>query len=309
MKRIYSILLVLLAVATGAFFIFSAWSKTTPNLQYFEYTIRTQVHLGETLSAWAARFFIGLEAALGLLLIVNVFGRSKWVIKACLLLLAVFSAHLLLLWVREGNDVNCGCMGNVVPMSPGVSLLKNAGLAVVLFILLRYVRAERSPVYHVLSVVVTLLLVALPFFIFPSGTLTMPLSTLYTQQQPELPRQELRRGKHIVCFMSLTCPHCRHAASLMHQMCEENRSLPFYFFFPAQQNDTVQTVELNDFMRETRATGIPYSFITEQSFRDMVKAAGEDGVPVILWMQDTTVVRKVTIPDLSRKEIEAWLSL
>lgn len=308
MKKIYKILLAILSLSIGAFFIFSAYSKTVP-VQYFEYTISSQLHVSKTLAAWAARFFIGLEAALGLLLLINVFGKGKWVIKACLVLLAVFSIHLAILWITMGNDVNCGCMGSLAPMSPALSLLKNLVLFLLLLVLLRFSVMEKSNTQHLLAIIVTALTIALPFFIFPANKpVKLPLSVLYRPDQLEMPKLELRAGKHIVCFLSLTCSHCRDAATKIHQIKADNPAIPFYFFFPDEDNDTLKAWKLKDFMSTTHDTDIPYSFVPYKTFVDMVKAAGEDGVPTMLWMQDSTIIRKMEVPDIHQKEIEQWLN-
>lgn len=307
MKKIYRFLPVLLSLIIGAFFIFSAWSKTQP-LSYFEYTISSQLHVSRGLAAWAARFFIGLEAALGLLLFVNVSGRGKWVIKACIGLSLIFSIHLVLLWIHMGNDVNCGCMGSLAPMSPALSLLKNIVLLLLLLVLLRYTRTEKNLIQHILSLVVTVFIIALPFFIFPAtAPQTLPLSILYQPEQAMSPKVELRKGKHIVCFLSLTCTHCRDAATKIHRIKSDNPAIPFYFIFPDEENDTIRELKLKDFMDHTLDTDIPYSFIGYKTFVDMVKAAGEDGVPTMLWMQDTVIIRKMEVPDIHQKEMEQWL--
>lgn len=313
MKKTKQFLLILLSVLLGAFFIFSAWTKTTPNLNYFETIIHQQIGVSDLLAAIAARFFIGLEAALGLMMFLNVFGRKKWVLKACLALLLVFSVHLVILWINEGSAVDCGCMGSVVKMNPWVSILKNIVLIVLVWLLMRFSREERNGYNHVLSIIITLIIIVVPFVLYPIGPRTMPMSTLYSSEQTMQPKQELRQGKHFVCFMSLTCPHCRDAATIIHQILEKHPELPFYIFFPKGENDTVQNMQLKDFMAQTQDWQIPYSFISRERFVDMVKAAGEDGVPTMLWLNDTVIDRKMNVPDLENKEditrkMQQWLA-
>ncbi|HET8573848.1 MAG TPA: MauE/DoxX family redox-associated membrane protein [Edaphocola sp.] len=313
MKKTKQLILILLSIFLGAFFIFSAWTKTTPNLNYFETVIHQQIGVSDWLSAIAARFFIGLEAALGLMMFLNVFGRKKWVLKACLVLLLVFSVHLVILWINEGSAVDCGCMGSVVRMNPWVSLLKNIVLIVLVWLLMRFSKEEHNGYNHVLSIIITAIIIAAPFVLFPIGPRSMPMSTLYAPAQPMSPKQELRHGKHIVCFMSLTCPHCRDAAALIHQIVEKHPEWPFYIFFPLGENDTVQKMQLKDFMAETHDRQVPYSFIARESFVDMIKAAGEDGVPTMLWMNDTVIDRKMNVPDLENtkeieEDIQQWLA-
>jgi hypothetical protein len=300
------VLLFILSLALGAFFIFSAYTKTIP-IGYFEYTISSQLHVTHRLAAIAARFFIGLEAALGLLMLISVYGRRKWILKICLGLLIVFSLHLLILWITRGNDVNCGCMGNIAPMSPAVSILKNIGLIIGVLILIKFGRAESGILHDILGAFLILLLITVPFFVFPvKDQLTLPLSKLY-QLKEDKPTMELRKGKHVLCLMSLTCRHCRHAAGIIHQMRAKNPALPFYFIFPHADNDSLELLELNDFMHETKDQAIPHSFLEYKSFVKLLRTAGEDGVPAIFWMQDSTVVRKISIPELNQKELEQWL--
>lgn len=311
-KKSFSVIGILLSVLLGAFFIFSAWTKTRPNLQYFEFTIHNQVGLSDLFSSIAARFFVGLEAALGLMMLITVFGKRKWVLKACIALLVAFSVYLILLWINQGSNADCGCMGNLIKMNPWVSLIKNVILIALLLLLLKLVPAEKNNYNHILSIIVTVIIIVAPFVIFPIGVRNMPLSLLYSKSQPEQPKEKINQGKHIVCFMSLTCPHCRDAATLIHGIKENNPDLPFYIFFPADEDDSVQAAKLSDFMQQTKATGIPYSFIKRETFIEMVKAAGEDGVPVILWLDDSTIVRKIEVPDLENgslitQQIKEWL--
>ncbi len=301
------ITMILLSAIVGAVFLFSAYSKTEP-VAYFEYTISSQLHLSMKLSAVLARFFIGLEAALGLLLLLSILGWRRWVLRCCLYLLLLFSLHLFYLLLTQGNDVNCGCMGNIAPMSPMLSLLKNAGLIAMISALLKWHRPQDGAVLNVASFPVAAIIIAVPFFVYPmQKQLQLPLSRLYTTTRSEHPVTELRRGKHILCLMSLSCRHCRKAAAAIAVMKKDNPSLPFYFALSGG-TDSTRKERFADFLAETHAQDIPYHFLSPEDFIDMVRAAGSDGVPVILWMQDTTVVRKIDAPALNQKEIEHWIA-
>ncbi|KAA5536097.1 hypothetical protein F0919_00035 [Taibaiella lutea] len=307
-NKLKKILLVSLSVILGALFIFSAWSKTQPNLQLFEFIIESQVHLSKQLSAVLARFFIGIEGGLGLLLFANIFGYGRWVLKVCIGLLIVFSIHLLYLLISHGNDVNCGCMGDIVPMTPVESLLKNVGLLAGLLVLLKWHKTKDGVLLDYGSFILCGIIVAVPFFIFPFTKETqMPLSKLYTTTRSEHPTVELRKGKHILCFMSLSCSHCRDAAKKIAILKKENPTLPFYFAL-ASGTDSTRAKRFNDFLTDTKVKDIPYHFLEQKDFVDMVKAAGNMGVPVILWMQDTTAVRNVNLDELNMADLNAWLS-
>ncbi len=299
--------MILLSAAIGCLFLFSAYAKTEP-VAYFEYTISNQIHLSQQLAALLARFFIGLEAALGLLLLLSILGWRRWVLYSCLYLLLLFTLHLFYLLLTQGNDVNCGCMGNIVPMSPAMSILKNAGLIVAVSVLLKWHRPQDGVVLNIASFPVAAIIIAVPFFIYPmQRQLQMPLSKLYTTTKSEHPVTELRHGKHILCFMSLSCPHCRDAAKAIAAMKKDNPALPFYFALSGG-TDSTRAERFAEFLAATKAQDIPYHFLAPEDFVDMVHASGSGGVPVILWMQDTTVVRKIDVPALNQKEIEHWIA-
>lgn len=301
------LLLIILSVLLGAVFVFSAWSKTQPNLSYFEFIIQNQVHLPIKTAAIAARFFIGLEAGLGLLLLANIFGIKRWVLKAAIALLIVFSLHLIYLVIAQGNGVNCGCMGNVAPMSPLASLLKNAAMLTALFVLLKWHKTEDGAFLNYGSFGLAALLIIVPFIIFPfTQQIKMPLSKLYESTTSQRPTMELRKGKHILCFMSLTCSHCRDAAKKIVKLKKENPTLPFYFAL-ASGTDSTRERRFKDFVADTKMKDIPYNFLGQKDFVDMVVASGSNGVPVILWMQDTIAVRHVNMDDLTQADLNAWL--
>lgn len=300
------IVMVILSAIIGGVFIFSAITKTQP-VAYFEYTISSQLHLPQKLSALMARFFIGLEGALGLLLLLSILGWRRWVLRCSLYLLIIFSLHLFYLLLTQGNDVNCGCMGNIAPMTPIQSLLKNAALIIGVSLLLKWHKPHDGTILNVASFPVAVIIIAIPFFLYPVQQLRLPLSKMYTSRTSEHPVMELRRGKHILCFISLSCTHCRDAATIMAKMKRNNPALPFYFAISGG-TDSTRAERFADFIAETKAQDIPYHFLAPDDFVDWVKTTGNDGVPVILWMQDTTVVRSLKIPELNQKETEMWIA-
>lgn len=307
MKQKNNFLLILLSILLGGFFLFSAYSKTEPSLQSFEFTLSSQLHFPKIIAAWAARFFVGLEAAIGLLMLVLIFGKNKWVLKIYLALLVAFSIHLIILWITLGNDVDCGCMGTMMPMSPAASLLKNIGLIIGGVVLFRFYKQPEKNNLDMVAVFTILALIVAPYFIYPINTSNkLLLSELYTEAE-DAPTVDLMKGKHIVSFMSLTCGHCRDAAKKIHDIHEKNATIPFYFIFPKADNDSIQNLAFADFMSDTKDFNIPYTFIDYKKFVKILNAAGETGVPSIFWISDSVLVRKVNGDQINQKEMESWL--
>src|ERR1035437_4715925 len=144
MNKFIRIAFIILSVAVGATFLYSAYTKLYP-IQPFEYTMVEFVHLPWMVAAIAARFLVGMEAGLGALIALHLFGKNKWALKTAFLILIIFSIYLISLWITAGNNVNCGCFGDAIWMSPSASLIKNAVLLIIAGLLIRYHKGFSFP--------------------------------------------------------------------------------------------------------------------------------------------------------------------
>lgn len=319
-------LFITLSVVTGATFLYSAWTKGgvffysewTPVLpiQPFEYMFVEYLRFPWILAAISARFMVGLEAALGALIMLHFFGKGKSILKGAFVLVVIFSIYLVWLWATVGDDVNCGCFGDVIWMSPSASLVKNVVLLLVIGILIKF--------HHGLAVrwgqmATGLLLIggiSLPFFIVPlsqmepnwlrKGSYEIELAPLYEPKRddttvaityPAIPNADLRKGKHIIAFVSPSCEHCRIAVRKMRLMKKSNPELPFFIIVGGVASD------LTDFWKETKAQDMPYMRLHRDPFLNYTGGM----FPLILWIEDSRVVAKSTYNTLYQGEIEKWL--
>lgn len=78
----------------------------------------------QELAVYFSRTLIGIEFALGLLLLQPHYLR-KIVIPSTILLLVVFIVHLAIDTISNGNAGNCGCFGSLLPMTPVEAIIKN----------------------------------------------------------------------------------------------------------------------------------------------------------------------------------------
>ncbi|HRP90131.1 MAG TPA: hypothetical protein PKX92_08830 [Edaphocola sp.] len=292
----------LLAVLLGAFFIFSAYTKTDP-IESFEYILKSQLPMGAFTAAWASRFIIGLEAALGVLLVFNFFGKSKWVISFSFFLVLGLTAHLVLLYFRVGNDVSCGCMGDLIPMKPLPSIAKNIILLALLALLWKNVPYKNHSWIQWTSLGILVVIIVLPFLIFPYQKQTLALEKMYNGVMDDRPTQDLRKGKHLLAFMSLTCSHCMDAATELSKMKKSDTALPIYIVFAKASTDSVQKNLFDNFKEVTHFANIPYSFLN----RDLFLEYSGGYVPAIFWIEDGQLLRKVSAHSLNQKEFESWI--
>jgi thiol-disulfide isomerase/thioredoxin len=299
---------IILSIVMGLLFLFSAWSKTKPNTGYFEYIISSQLHISSALSAIIARIVIGLEAALGTLLLINIFGHKKWVIKVSILLLIAFTIHLSILWITQGNDVDCGCMGSVVPMSPALSVLKNVAMLIILVLIHRWQQQKDGAVLNIATIPVAIFIMIVPFFYVPlRPAASLDLNKLYhTDDASASPSIDLRKGKHLFGVLSMGCPHCRDAAKILGEYKRNNNNLPIYFAI-VHNNDSTKFEQYADFVKETQSDNIPHYFIDKNDFEYVMKATNSSGIPILMWLQDSVIVRRLNNHELNQKELEHWI--
>jgi thiol-disulfide isomerase/thioredoxin len=130
-------------ILISALFLISAFAKIYPDpsmfysISKFEFTQLYPMGFGREFSAFLSRFLIGIEFALGFLIIMP-FNLKKVVIPSTILMLAFFCVHLGIEILTGGNKGNCGCFGSLLPMTPLQALIKN--LVSIAFLVFLYVK-------------------------------------------------------------------------------------------------------------------------------------------------------------------------
>lgn len=123
-------------------FLLSAVAKLYPSAYFaistFEVKQLYPMGFSESFAPYFSRILIGIEVALGILILQRNFLRTV-IVPATFLLLAVFTLHLTYETFATGNSGNCGCFGSLIPMTPVEAIIKNvAAMALLawLFIIL-----------------------------------------------------------------------------------------------------------------------------------------------------------------------------
>lgn len=332
---IKKILLSILSVLLGVTFLYSAYTKLMP-IQTFEYTLVEFVHMPWWMAALSSRLLVGAEVALGILLLFNIYGSGKWVLKLSLLILVLFSIYLVYLWAAVGNDVNCGCFGDAIWMSPSSSLIKNGIMLLAIILLMKFqngisqqsvtslfLKQYRSTqkkgyrkLYNLsgrkffghLAKIVAVLVMLFPFITEPIPAVKpaflmkdkyeLDLSPLYNPERPQ-PTVNLRAGKHILAFMSLTCPHCKTAAHKLQLIHRNNPEISVFFVLNGD------SINLEKFWKNTNSKSIPYSMLKGKAFIDYTGGS----VPTIYYINNGWVDAKPeNYNEVNQSNIEKWLS-
>lgn len=302
-KRITGLILLL---AMAAIFLFSGITKLFA-FDPFVWNIMDAGVSSMKLASVMAGLFIGLEFLLGMFLIFHVFLRSV-TYPVVITLLVLFSIYLVVLIVRRGDDGNCGCFGEAYMMKPSEAIIKNL-LMIAATVLLYYIYP--SKVYRHsrwIALIIALATLITPFVLYPPINNSRPqviqqnidLTALYHSKNPENKPApiELRQGKHIVAFMSLTCSHCRKAAFLLQVIHRQHPEFPIFFVLNGDAS------LLPDFFQETQSEAVPHMLF--RGAGEFLTMAGT-GVPAIYFMNNGIAERKANYFQLDPVYIDEWL--
>ncbi|MBX3165514.1 MAG: DoxX family protein [Bacteroidetes bacterium] len=312
MKPFKIILSVIFSVALGLVFLYSAYTKLFPVIETFEFTF---VDIG--IANWytapvIARLLIGLEIFLGVLLILN-YNLKKFTLPFTAALLLFFIIYLSVQIAVSGNNGNCGCFGEQLKMTPLQGILKNvimiAVCALIYFLWSGWKLNFNTSFLSMVGITAAII----PFIVNPidytytSNNLDekvnypLELNLLYEPEDTakvEIPTIDLRKGKHVVAFLSLTCSHCRITAKKFRLIKKNNPELPVYFVLNGIKQEKFQ-----DFIDDTKADNIPYSFCLGKTFVQLAST----NLPRIYYLDNGIVVKKVDYFELSQYDIEDWV--
>jgi len=295
-----------LRILLGGTFLLSGWLKLSP-IEAFELNFIDLGIANWVTAPFIARLLIGTEFFLGIMILFGI-ALKKFTLPATYALLTLFSVYLLVQIVTIGDKGDCGCFGTYLQMTPLQSLVKNvilASLALLLYLISEVKRIRFQKPLTIFFAVVTL---SLPFILNPvdlmAGKVRQPEEInfplpidLITGESTKKDTIDLMRGKHIVAFISLTCPHCKVAALKMHVMKKRHPEIPFYFILNGEEN------RLQEFYDATKSDDIDHMFLFGKNFFALTGG----NLPAIYWVDNGVVLKKSLYISLQEDEILKWL--
>ncbi|MBX9449252.1 MAG: hypothetical protein KL787_05840 [Taibaiella sp.] len=294
------IIFYILSITLGLLFLFSAFSKTIP-ISLFIDNIYNRFSITYQAASLLARFIIGFEAGLGVLLIIGLYGKWRWVLYSVFGLLVAFTAFILVIWIQEGNEADCGCMGEMVKLNPMWSVIKNILMLAMVVILIVKDRKKETTSRYYFAWIIPVIFICYPFIFVPGELGIDKMYAVTYNDSLTAPPVDLRDGKHIVAFMSLTCSHCREAAAKFARMKKEDPDMPVIFIFSGKADQYPDI--LKDFLSETQSGQIQRHFIPKSIFREL---AGR-GVPSIFMLNGTEIEDKIdNYKNMSVKRLKDW---
>ena len=286
MKLLSKTLQLLLAIT----FLFSAYTKAV-GPGFFEITLIDQgIAPNRFIAAYLARFFIGLEFALGFLMLLPFY--IKQLMQFTFFLLGGFTLHLIYLW-SIGDTDNCGCFGEMISMTPEQSIIKNIiMLAIALAV---FKTAETKKIKKTIPVVFSAVTIISMWIILPIPNHNEFPFDSFTHFETR-GRVDLSSGEKLVAIFNLDCEHCQETANELAKLKRSVENFPELYVLYFQEGST----SVEDFESITKSS-FPYDLIEVNTFFDLIG----DSPPRVYNLKDGKVL-EIWDTDITRNLINAF---
>jgi uncharacterized membrane protein YphA (DoxX/SURF4 family) len=256
----------------GAVFLFSAYTKfISPGLTEIILVDHGIVSARET-AAIIVRVLIGLEFALGILLILP-YSLKTIVIPSAILFLVAFTGYLVYTGFILKDTQNCGCFGEMIKMSPLESIIKNIVLVAALVLLFKFTDEKKK---HFVAPAAVVLCIAAVFVFLQVNSQKEFKFANYTNFEGE-GRVDLSNGEKLLLILNLECNHCQALAKELSRMKNQIGKLPkIYALLFKEGNITV------DSFKVMTGFNFPYHTIGMNEFLNLIGQSP----PRLYWLKD-----------------------
>lgn len=293
-----------LKVLLGLVFLVSAVLKIL-EIDRFEIYIYSFHFFSLNFSFLVARAAIILELVLGIGLIANYLHKLMWWGSVAMLM----GYSLLLLYaIVVGRTDSCHCFGDFLQLNAKQSLIKNAVLLVLFFLIYNMEEWETPFRWLLLSLSIIVSTTGV-FLISPPDNYTDYTSEHNLQvelfdemiNEPPLDELKLQEGKQIVCFFSTSCDYCQMAARKITLMQR------FYGFPP--QRITYAFIGSKEAIRKffKQSDSERYQTLLYQDVAAFLEVVNGN-LPVVVLMQDGNVVREYGFRNMDEDEIKEFMA-
>lgn len=220
-----------LRVLISALFLLSAFAKLYPTPMFgitkvFEQGQLIPMGFSADLAPYFSRFIIGAEFFLAITILFNNY-LKKIIVPLAFIMVTIFSFHLFTQIFSSSE--NCGCFGDLIPMTPLEAFVKN----IITLIVLGYIWNKSVYTNGNLSYLIILFLVisTLLFAFLPISSQSKSNTNSFISFVEDEDFRDLEERK-ILCFFDAGCEHCQYTARSLDSLSNLIESFPqIYIIF------------------------------------------------------------------------------
>jgi len=231
----------IIRVLVSALFLLSAFAKLYPTPMYgitkvFEQGQLIPMGFSEGLAPYISRIIIAIEFFIAFAILQKNY-LKKLVIPTSILMLFVFSLHLAYS-IFLGDSENCGCFGELIPMSPLQALIKNIITLGVLGYLYKNTPDDKENSCSKISIqFLSILLVIFAFLPVQTVGKNKRVSGFSEYVVSDI---DINDGKKILCFFDAGCEHCMDAAKSLNELADSIAYFPeIHIIFSDSEADKI----------------------------------------------------------------------
>lgn len=214
-----------LRVLVSGLFLLSAFAKLYPTPMYgitkvFEEGQLIPMGLPQSIVPYFSRFIIGAEIFLAITILFNNY-LKRLIVPLSFIMVAIFSIHLST--QIFGDSENCGCFGDLIPMTPLEALIKNLITLVILVFIYKKSKDVRGEIKNL--ILFFLIISTFMFSFLPiSSTSKSSGNSFITYVENEVFVN--LDDRKILCFFDAGCEHCQHAARSLDSLSNFSENFP-----------------------------------------------------------------------------------
>ena len=214
-------------ILISALFLLSAVAKLYPTPLYgitkvFEEGQLIPMGFSSDFAPFLSRLIIGFEFFIAFAILQTHYIK-KLVVPSTILLVSVFCVDLAI-DIFSGVDDNCGCFGQLIPMTPIEAFIKNIFTILILLYIYRNV-SDKENSNFLLLFNGYLIIAVLMFSLLPIATnsSSKQVSSFSSYVDADF---DINNGKKVLCFFDAGCEHCMDAAKSLTELASNTQSFP-----------------------------------------------------------------------------------
>ncbi len=274
------------------FFFVSAFSKIYPNpnvaIHLFEKGQFITLGIPICTSTWLSRLLIALEFTISFGFVLPYFFR-KITLPVSFIVLIFFTLYLCFeIFIKGKTSGNCGCFGQLIPMTPPVSLIKNLlALIPLLFILSKrkLIKDHEASVWIYIGCYCAVFLFLI--ILSPNVCIQKNQENIQKSQKKVSPEilpllkefPVITDGKKILCYFSPTCSHCMETAKTLNKIKNKTGIKKHYIVF---MNESDVQTKINKFIENSKINA-DYKII------EFIDFPSETDPPAVLLLQNGVI--------------------